>query len=168
MLWKCLAGICWPRVDELSPSSKNLKKTFKPWDFILPTLCFSFFFFKNAFFCKEFQCWPFLCYFCQIKLHWGRFRVDLSSNMIVLWAVHWHQDFCVFMSSVKGTFGEIFVFAVFSRVTWEGVYRPKAAADYIFLPTLKHVRCFGSKLNIFIHLMNRKFVCTCFNDWLII
>lgn len=70
---KCLVGICWQRVDELfSPSwKKNLKKTFEPWDFILPTLLFFFLCLKC---CNEFQCWSFLCCFCQLKLHWGWWR----------------------------------------------------------------------------------------------
>lgn len=35
---------------------QNLKRTFEPWDFILPT-----FFFLYTSFCTKFECWPFLC-----------------------------------------------------------------------------------------------------------
>lgn len=37
-----------------------------------------FFLFKNVLFFDIFQCWPFLCYFCQLKLHWGRLSQKAS------------------------------------------------------------------------------------------
>lgn len=90
---------------------QNLKRTFEPWDFILPT---SFFFssFLHASFCTKFECWPFLCYLCQLELHRGRPRLPFvtgSSPNTVTSSMT--SGVLCFHVRIKGTFWEIFMFA---------------------------------------------------------
>lgn len=80
---------------------QNLKRTFEPWDFILPTSFFFLLFYTHRFvrsLSADHSCVISANSSCTGDDHVSRLS---QVRVPILWLVQWHQEFCVFMSELK-------------------------------------------------------------------